>query len=117
MLQLIDEKMVLQLNLIVHQEIIHVMEKNFVLIYHKENHMLSMDIIMIQLTINDVLVVIIKILYHEHDDEIIKQLFDDLNKVDLNNKLNFFSKKKSLRFKSTYVVLKYDMIQEYHDQN
>ncbi len=59
------------------------MEKNFVLIYHKENHMLLMDIIMIQLTINDVLVVIIKILYHEHVDEKVKQLFDDLNKVDL----------------------------------
>jgi hypothetical protein len=45
--------------------------------------MLLMDIIMIQLTINDVLVVIIKILYHEHDDEKVIQLFDDLNKVDL----------------------------------
>jgi hypothetical protein len=42
-----------------------------------------MDIIKIQLTINDVLVVIIKILYHEHDDEKVRQLFDDLNKVDL----------------------------------
>ncbi len=76
--------MVLQLNSIVHQEINLVKEKNFVLIYHKENHMLLMDIIMIQLTINDVLVVIIKILYHEHVDEKVKQLFDDLNKVDLN---------------------------------
>jgi hypothetical protein len=83
MSQLIDEKTVLQLNLIVHQEIILVMEKNFVLIYHKENHMLLKDIITIQLTINDVLVVIIKILHHEHDDEKVIRLFDDLNKVDL----------------------------------
>ncbi len=62
------------------------MEKNFVLIYHKENHMLLMDKLKIQLTINDVLVVIIKILYHEHDDEKVIQLFDDLNKVDLKKK-------------------------------
>jgi hypothetical protein len=45
-----------------------------------------MDKLKIQLTINDVLVVIIKILYHEHDDEKVIQLFDDLNKVDLKKK-------------------------------
>ena len=61
MSRLIDEKKVLQLNLFVHRELIHVMEKNFVLIYHIENHRLLMDIITIQLTINDVLVVIAKI--------------------------------------------------------
>jgi hypothetical protein len=42
-----------------------------------------MDIITIQLTINDVLVVIKEILYHEHDDVKVKQWFDDLNRVDL----------------------------------
>ena len=53
------------------------------LFYPKENHTLPMDIIMIQLTINDVPVVIIKRLYREHDDEKVRQLFGDLNRVDL----------------------------------
>jgi hypothetical protein len=73
-----------------------------------------MDIIRIQLTINDVLVVIIKILYHEHDDEKVKQWFDDLNKVDLRTIRECLIRCEKFLF---YAVQIFDMIREYHDRN